>query len=335
MGYRRGRVQEGYFDEKRATVRMAELIAEHDRETRDRGGRAGAPRASASHSASWRRSGWSTSARARRQAVHLERLPLHPRRARSAAPPRQGQEPRHPHDRVRRSPRGEDHHTGGLCVPAQTGHRGRLAPFCQREPPGALRDLWLRLPRRHPRFAVKPRGQHDQAPRTPSSRARLLRAGGGGDDRLRSRRRVTPWSTAGQPGRRRDRLARTRGRTGRRAVPSRRLHRPAPRRADRAALGGRRPRQAADGRPPRRVRWRGGADQELAGTLLPLADPAAEALERLRARGDYTRREDYIFCSASADDSIPRPSAAGSRLRATPPDYVRCAFTPFATRPAA
>ena len=29
---RRGRVPEGYFDEKRATVRMAELIAEHDRE---------------------------------------------------------------------------------------------------------------------------------------------------------------------------------------------------------------------------------------------------------------------------------------------------------------
>jgi site-specific recombinase XerD len=31
---RRGRVPEGYFDEKRATVRMAELIAEHDREER-------------------------------------------------------------------------------------------------------------------------------------------------------------------------------------------------------------------------------------------------------------------------------------------------------------
>src|ERR1035441_7979504 len=31
---RRGRVPEGYFDEKRATVRMAELIAEHDEEER-------------------------------------------------------------------------------------------------------------------------------------------------------------------------------------------------------------------------------------------------------------------------------------------------------------
>jgi hypothetical protein len=31
--------------------------------------------------------------------------------------------------------------------------------------------------------------------------------------------------------------------------------------------------------------------------FLPLADPAAEALERLQARGDYTSREDYVFCS--------------------------------------
>ncbi len=31
--------------------------------------------------------------------------------------------------------------------------------------------------------------------------------------------------------------------------------------------------------------------------FIPLADPAAEALERLRARGDYTSRGDYIFCS--------------------------------------
>jgi integrase len=31
--------------------------------------------------------------------------------------------------------------------------------------------------------------------------------------------------------------------------------------------------------------------------FIPLADPAAQALERLRARGDYTSREDYIFCS--------------------------------------
>ncbi|MGA2163091.1 MAG: site-specific integrase, partial [Solirubrobacteraceae bacterium] len=31
--------------------------------------------------------------------------------------------------------------------------------------------------------------------------------------------------------------------------------------------------------------------------FLPIADPAAEALERLQARGDYTSRGDYIFCS--------------------------------------
>jgi site-specific recombinase XerD len=28
-----------------------------------------------------------------------------------------------------------------------------------------------------------------------------------------------------------------------------------------------------------------------------LAEPATEALDRLAARGDYTSREDYIFCS--------------------------------------
>jgi integrase len=31
--------------------------------------------------------------------------------------------------------------------------------------------------------------------------------------------------------------------------------------------------------------------------FIPLADPASEALERLQARGDYTSREDYVFCS--------------------------------------
>ncbi len=31
--------------------------------------------------------------------------------------------------------------------------------------------------------------------------------------------------------------------------------------------------------------------------LVPLADPAAEALARLQARGDYTGRDDYVFCS--------------------------------------
>lgn len=31
--------------------------------------------------------------------------------------------------------------------------------------------------------------------------------------------------------------------------------------------------------------------------LLSLADPAAEAFERLQGRGDYTSRDDYVFCS--------------------------------------
>lgn len=31
--------------------------------------------------------------------------------------------------------------------------------------------------------------------------------------------------------------------------------------------------------------------------LVPLANPAAESLARLQARGDYTGRDDYVFCS--------------------------------------
>ncbi len=31
--------------------------------------------------------------------------------------------------------------------------------------------------------------------------------------------------------------------------------------------------------------------------FIPLADPAADALQRLVARGHYTQRDDYVFCS--------------------------------------
>jgi hypothetical protein len=31
--------------------------------------------------------------------------------------------------------------------------------------------------------------------------------------------------------------------------------------------------------------------------FIPLADPAAEAFQRLLARGHYTQRDDYVFCS--------------------------------------
>ncbi len=40
-----------------------------------------------------------------------------------------------------------------------------------------------------------------------------------------------------------------------------------------------------------------GSTKSWQARFLPLADPAAEALERLQARGDYTAREDYVFCS--------------------------------------
>src|SRR5665213_3000841 len=112
---RRGRVPEGYVDEKRATVRMAELIAEHDEDER----------------------AIETGERERRERgvtfreVAAEWL----------------EHPRHDHGRVLRSARGEDHHTGGVGIPAQAGHRGRVSSLGQQEPSGALCDLWLCLPR--------------------------------------------------------------------------------------------------------------------------------------------------------------------------------------------
>ena len=52
--------------------------------------------------------------------------------------------------------------------------------------------------------------------------------------------------------------------------------------------------------------------------FLPLADPAADALERLPARGDYTAREDYVFCSRLGRRLDRPPCAAATRPRATP-----------------
>jgi integrase len=50
--------------------------------------------------------------------------------------------------------------------------------------------------------------------------------------------------------------------------------------------------------------------------FIPLADPAAEALKRLQARGDYTAREDYVFCSRLGrrlDPSATRRRFKGAR----------------------
>ena len=55
---------------------------------------------------------------------------------------------------------------------------------------------------------------------------------------------------------------------------------------------------------------------------VPLADPAAQAFERLRVRGDFTSRDDYVFCNGSAGgwttrrfdaDTTRRVKAAGLR----------------------
>lgn len=51
--------------------------------------------------------------------------------------------------------------------------------------------------------------------------------------------------------------------------------------------------------------------------FLPLADPVAEALEWLRACGDYTSREDYVFCSRLGrrlDPTAVRRASSSERL---------------------
>ncbi len=56
--------------------------------------------------------------------------------------------------------------------------------------------------------------------------------------------------------------------------------------------------------------------------FIPIADPAAEALERLEAREDYTDREDYIFCSRLGRRACGGRSAAigCADLRSAPTD---------------
>jgi len=111
-------VQEGYFDEKRATVRMAELIAEYDQEELaiEAGERERRERGVTFREVTVE---WLEYLQHERGAKPSTLSDYRYIRARSAAPPRQGQEPRSAHGRVRRPARGEDHHKGDLHVPAQ------------------------------------------------------------------------------------------------------------------------------------------------------------------------------------------------------------------------
>jgi len=89
------------------------------------------------------------------------------------------------------------------------------------------------------------------------------------------------------------------GSSGRRALPRRRLHRDATRRAARAALGGRRPRRPPRDRPPRRPAANvEGPNEELAGASpcrLPTQRPAHSPGWPTVAT--TTARNDYVFCS--------------------------------------
>jgi integrase len=69
--------------------------------------------------------------------------------------------------------------------------------------------------------------------------------------------------------------------------------------------------------------------------FLPLTDPAAEALDHLQARGDYTSRDDYVFCSRLGRRLDPQPCVAASRQPATRPGCARCASTHCAVLQAA
>jgi site-specific recombinase XerD len=275
---RRGRVPEGYFDEKRATVRMAELIAEHDREER----------AIEAGERERRERGVTFRELAAEWLEHLQH-------ERGAKPSTLSDyrymlaEPGAPHRRGKgKSP--------GILM-AAFGDRP-AAKITTREVSTFLRKLDTEgvSPRSVNKnrqvlsaiFGYACRVDTHGLPSNPVAATTKRREPPAAvldfyepeeveTIALRSRRRVTPWRTAGQPEYRRDRVAGTRGRTGRRAVPPGRLHRPAPRRADRAALGGHRLRHAADGRPSRRVRRRGGADQELAGTLSAARRPSCRS----------------------------------------------------------
>ena len=262
-------------------------------------------------------------ARARRQAIDAERLPLHARRARSATPPRQGQEPRHDHGRVRRPARGEDNHTEVSTFLRKLDSEG-VSPRSVNKNRQVLSAI----------FGFACRVDTHGLPSNPVAGTTKRREPPAGVLDFYEPEEVETIASAAADGSHRGAqpanlsadeidMARTRGRTGRRAVPSRRLHRPAPRRADRAALGGRRLRHAADGRPSRRIRRRGGTDQELAGALPPTRrsrrrSPRTSAGSR---RLHLTRGLRLLLAPRPAPRSLSRPSPlqGSPRRRRTAP----------------
>ena len=108
-------------------------------------------------------------------------------------------------------------------------------------------------------------------------------------------------------------------RPGRRALPHRRLHRPPPRRAARAALGGRRLRRGR--RSASGANWtdgREGTPKSGRDRAVPMVHDVAAALARLGQRDRWhRRRRSRLLRPARPLTSTTRPSAAATRRRST------------------
>ncbi len=228
---------------------MAELVAEHDAAEREieerrrerRELRGATVRELASGVARLRSS--ARRARSRRRCSGL-RLPAHG--ARHATPAWPGQQRGSDHARARRrggSRRSRPPRWRRSCAASSAAGISARSVNKHREVLGAMFSYAYR----EDTYAL----QHNPVSGTskrremPAGRARLLRAGGDRGASARGVPRRPSGAAARRARRRRGRMAGVGGSPGRRALPRRRLHGHAPRRAARAALGGRRPRAAA------------------------------------------------------------------------------------------
>ncbi len=172
---RRGRVPDGYLDEKRATVRMAEMIAEHEQE--ERAIEAG-EQERREHGVSFRElaAEWLEYLERERGAKPSTLRDYRYMLAEPGTPHRRGKgkQSRRRHGSVRRPADRQGHDAGDIGIPASAGRLGHHAAHGQQASPGALRDLQLRAPHRHPRSAVQPGRGNEQAPRAPAGGDRLL-----------------------------------------------------------------------------------------------------------------------------------------------------------------
>src|SRR3954454_23849093 len=181
---RRGRVPDGWYDEKRATVRMAELVAEHAHEV---GRRAREEQAARDRPVTFREvaGGWLPragdvprgasrlprlpGAGEGRATVDDPQLPLAAGRAGHAVQARRSQVPRPRDEGVRRSARRGDHHRRRVEVPARVRPHRRVSADGEQGPPDAVRNLQLRATRGHVRAAGQSCYGHRQGREPPAA----------------------------------------------------------------------------------------------------------------------------------------------------------------------